>query len=97
MRRKAEIQNLGNVDDPSRAHDMHIGFELVNDRQTPSEERITSWITNSSPPAAAASLQADPSVAIPESIQPSIDSRLEPRPQLTGLLDYVKTKLGELR
>lgn len=90
LRRKAEIQNLGSVDDTSRPQEMGLICEFVNDANSP-PGRIGSRD--------ATLLQAAMhSHALPAA---NTDCNLEcieldARSQPAGLYAYIKTKLKEL-
>lgn len=91
LRRKAEIQNLGNVDDTARAGCMGLGLDFVTDPSA----YVGNHGTTLSQAALGSLLPGFPSATL-DSCPGCIDTRLGARPQPSGLYVYVKTKLGEL-
>jgi hypothetical protein len=96
LRRKAEIQNLGNVDDDARGQARGFGFEFAIASKTLPTARTGNCVANLSQ--AALRLHAGPELATtcPDSSLEHIDVQLDARPRLSGLYVYVKAKLEEL-
>lgn len=97
IRRKAEIQNLGNIDSAARTHGMDLGLGFVTKATSSLSAHDASG--DAAVLAALAPCADDPvaaQIAITKDGTEGNDMQLEAGPPLSGIHAYVKTKLKEL-